>query len=91
MSDTPIHDPLAANRQVPLSPTPNIVIENPKTRKTVRTVLDTIGGAAVIAQAADAVSPAFDLGFILIPVLAGYATARVVFGFAVDNTNTPSA
>lgn len=69
--------------------TPNVVIENPKTRKAMRTILDSIGGAAVIVQAADAVSPAFDLGFITVPVLAAYATARVVFGFVVDNANTP--
>lgn len=71
--------------------TPNIVIDNPKVRKIVRTVLDSIGGLAVIAQAADAVSPAFDLTPITVPVLAAYATARVVFGFVVDNANTPSS
>lgn len=71
------------------SPTPNVVIENPKIRKGIRTALDCIGGAAVIVQAADAVSPAFDLGAVTVPVLAAYATARVVFGFVVDNTNTP--
>lgn len=70
--------------------TPNVVIENPRIRKVIRTVLDCIGGAAVIVQAADAVSPAFDLGAVTVPVLAAYATARVVFGFVVDNTNTPS-
>ena len=73
-----------------MSTTPNVVIESPRTRKIVRTVLDVIGGAAVIVQAADAVSPAFDANAIIVPVLAAYATARVVFGFAVDNPNTPT-
>jgi hypothetical protein len=50
-----------------------------------------IGGAAVIAQAADLASPAFDLSPVIVPVLAAYAVARVVFGFAVDNPNTPKA
>lgn len=75
----------------PASPTPNVVIENPKIRKGVRTVLDCIGGAAVIVQAADAVSNAFDATAITVPVLAAYATARVVFGFVVDNANTPKS
>lgn len=69
--------------------TPNVHIENPKTRKIVRTVLDSIGGAAVIASAADLASNAFDISEITVPVLAAYAVARVVFGFAVDNPNTP--
>lgn len=74
----------------PPSPTPNVVIESPKVRRIIRTVLDVIGGAAVIVQAADAVSTSFDVGAITVPVLAAYATARVVFGFAVDNPNTPT-
>lgn len=73
------------------SETPNVTIENPKVRKGLRTVLDSIGGVAFIAQVADAASPAFDIGHITIPVLAAYAAARVVFGFAVDNRNTPTS
>lgn len=69
--------------------TPNVTIENPKTRKVVRTILDSIGGAAFIATAVDVSSEAINLAFITVPVLAGYAAARVVFGFAVDNRNTP--
>lgn len=76
---------------VPASPTPNVVIESPRIRKVVRTGLDVIGGVAFIAQVADIASPAFDIGAVTIPVLAAYAAARVVFGFAVDNTNTPKA
>lgn len=71
--------------------TPNVVIENPRIRKALRSVLDTIGGLVFIAAAVDTASPAFDIAGITYPALAGYAVARVVFGFAVDNTNTPKA
>lgn len=71
------------------SETPNVNIENPKVRKIVRTILDSVGAVAVIASAADLASPAFDIAAWTIPVLAAYSTARVVFGFAVDNPNTP--
>ncbi|WP_336633621.1 MULTISPECIES: hypothetical protein [unclassified Microbacterium] len=69
--------------------TPNVNIENPKVRKAVRTILDTFGGLTFIAQVIDVTSPAFDISGFTIPALAGYAAARVVFGFAVDNPNTP--
>ena len=71
------------------SPTPNVNIESPKIRRIVRTTLDTIGGLAFIAAAADVVSPELDFMSVTGPILAGYAAARVVFGFAVDNPNTP--
>lgn len=70
--------------------TPNVVIKNPKIREGVRTVLDTFGGLTVITSAVDLASDAFDIGAFTIPALAGYAMARVVFGFAVDNPNTPT-
>lgn len=69
--------------------TPNVVIESPFVRKLVRTILDTVGGLAFIASAVDVSTPAFDIQGITGPVLAGYAVARVVFGFAVDTPNTP--
>lgn len=69
--------------------TPNVNIENPKVRKILRTALDTIGGLTFIAQAVDFTSPQFDIFPITAPILAGYAVARVVFGFAVDSPNTP--
>ena len=71
--------------------TPNVVIENPQVRKIVRTVLDSIGGLTFIAAAVDVASPDIDIYSITGPILAGYAVARVVFGFAVDNPNTPKA
>lgn len=71
------------------SETPNVVIENPRIRKSLRTVLDTIGGLTFIAVAVDVASTDFDIAAVTTPILAGYAAARVVFGFAVDNTNTP--
>jgi hypothetical protein len=70
--------------------TPNVVIENPRIRKALRTILDSIGGLTFIAVAVDVASPDFDIASWTTPILAGYAAARVVFGFAVDNTNTPS-
>lgn len=73
----------------PASATPNVVIENPAVRRTVRTVLDVIGGGAFIAAAVDQAAPGFDIGSWTIPILAGYTVARVVFGFAVDSPNTP--
>ena len=69
--------------------TPNVNIENPRLRKILRTVLDSIGGLAFIAAAVDVASPKIDIYDITGPILAGYAVARVVFGFAVDNPNTP--
>lgn len=71
--------------------TPNVVIENPKVRKGIRIFLDAIGGLTFIASAVDVASPLFDIGDYTGPILAGYAVARVVFGFAVDNPNTPTA
>jgi hypothetical protein len=71
--------------------TPNVVIENPKARKIVRTALDIVGATAFIVAAADAASSAFDLTEITTPVLAAYGVARSVFGFLVDNPNTPGA
>ena len=70
--------------------TPNVVIENPAIRKGIRTTLDVIGGLTTIAGAVDLASPSFDIAAWTVPILAGYTAARVVFGFAVDNTNTPS-
>lgn len=69
--------------------TPNVVIENPVTRKLVRTILDSAGALVWVAAAIDVASPAFDISGITVPALAGYAAARIVFGFAVDNPNTP--
>ena len=72
------------------SETPNVTIENPKVRKVLRTVLDVIGAVAFIALVVDQTSEAIDIAAVTIPTLAGYGAARSVFGFAVDNRNTPS-
>lgn len=71
------------------SETPNVVIENPKIRKVLRTCIDVVGGVTFIAGAVDLASADLDFAAWTIPVMAGYTAARVVFGFAVDNTNTP--
>ena len=72
------------------SQAPNVVITNPKARKVARTVLDVVGAALVIFMAIDAATEAFNLIPITTPVLAGWTAARSVFGFAVDNPNTPT-
>lgn len=72
------------------SHTPNVNIENPRIRKVLRTGLDLIGALTFVAVAVDVASPQFDIAEWTTPILAGYAAARVVFGFAVDNPNTPS-
>lgn len=70
--------------------TPNVVIKNPTVRERLRTVLDTLGGLTFIATAIDVASDNIDWAVWTYPALAGYAAARVVFGFAVDNPNTPT-
>lgn len=72
-----------------MSIVPNVVITNPKARKIARTVLDSVGAALVITMAVDAATPAFDLLAVTTPTLAGWGAARTVFGFTVDNPNTP--
>ncbi|WVX89732.1 membrane protein [Microbacterium phage Curie] len=72
-----------------MSDTPNVTIENPRTRKRVRTAIDIIGGLVFIVAAVDVAAPAIDLAAFTLPALAGYTAARVVFGFSVDNPNTP--
>lgn len=70
--------------------TPNVGIENPKVRKAIRSIVDGIGAAIFVVGAVDAASAGFDLAWLLIPAGAGYLAVRSVFGFAVDNRNTPS-
>jgi len=74
----------------PASPTPNVVIENPTVRKSIRTVVDIIGATIFVVGAVDGASAAFDLSSVLIPAGAAYIALRSVFGFAVDNPNTPT-
>lgn len=73
----------------PPTQTPNVVIENPKIRKTLRSLIDAIGGLTFIAGAVDLASADLDFAAWTIPVMAAYTAARVVFGFAVDSPNTP--
>lgn len=69
--------------------TPNVVIENPKARIIARTTLDVIGAALGTVIAVDAASNGFDLSWLTIPAMAGWTYLRLVFGLAIDNTNTP--
>lgn len=71
--------------------TPNVGIEDPKVRKVVRSVVDGIGAAIFVVGAIDAATAGFDLSWLLVPAGAGYIALRAVFGFAIDNRNTPQA
>lgn len=78
------------NTQTPLpTQTPNVIIENPRVRKVTRTVIDVIGAAAFVAATVDLSSAQIDISAFTVPILAGYGAARSVFGFVVDNPNTP--
>ena len=76
------------NPQFPTE-TPNVAISNPKVRERVRTVVDVFGAAIFVIGAVDVAAAGFDLSDILIPAGAAYIAVRSVFGFAVDNQNTP--
>lgn len=71
-------------------PTPNVVIKNPNMREGIRTAVDIYGAAVFVVGAVDAASAAFDLAPWLVPAGAAYIAIRTVFGFAVDNPNTPT-
>lgn len=77
-----------SNPQFPTD-TPNVSIQNPKTRLAVRSIIDGFGASVFVVGAVDAASAAFDLSDVLIPAGAAYLALRSVFGFAVDNRNTP--
>lgn len=70
--------------------TPNVIIENPRVRKVVRTSLDLIGAVLFITMAVDASTEAFNLLAYTVPVMTGWTAARTVFGLTVDNPNTPT-
>lgn len=70
--------------------TPNVGIENPAARKGIRSVVDAIGASIFVVGAIDAAAAGFDLAWLLIPAGAGYIAVRSVFGFSVDNRNTPT-
>lgn len=70
--------------------TPNIVIENPKTRKVIRTTLDVALLVTLATAAGDSFATAFDLTDITLPALAVLSVLRAGFGLGVDNPNTPT-
>lgn len=70
--------------------TPNVAISDPKARLRTRTVVDIYGAVIFVVGAVDAASAGFDLAWLLVPAGAAYIAIRSVFGFAVDNRNTPS-
>lgn len=70
--------------------TPNVTIENPVARKRVRSAIDYFGALVFVVGAIDFATATFDLSQYLVPAGAAYIAVRTVFGFAVDNRNTPS-
>ena len=73
----------------PTSPTPNVIIENPRARRIARTVLDVVGIVLGTVIVVDATSGAFDVTPWTAPALVGWAFLRAAFGLSVDNANTP--
>ena len=69
--------------------TPNVGIENPQIRKAIRTGIDIFGAVVFVVGAVDTAASGFDLGEYLVPAGAAYLAVRSVFGFGVDNRNTP--
>ena len=69
---------------------PNVGIENPKVRKTIRSIVDAIGATIFVVGSIDAAAAGFDLAWLLVPAGAGYIAVRSIFGFSVDNRNTPT-
>ncbi|WP_309105013.1 hypothetical protein [Microbacterium sp.] len=69
--------------------TPNVVIENPKARKIAGAVLDVAGLTLAAVIAADAASPAFDVGAVTVPALAVWSVLRAGFGLGVTAPNVP--
>lgn len=70
--------------------TPNVGIENPAVRKGIRTTIDIYGAAIFVVGAVDAAAAGFDLAWLLVPAGAAYIALRAVFGFTIDNRNTPT-
>lgn len=71
------------------SPTPNVVIQNPRARVIARTILDIIGVILGTIIVIDGASDLFDAAAVTVPALAGWTYLRLAFGLAIDNTNTP--
>ncbi|MGX9348902.1 hypothetical protein [Microbacterium sp. KNMS] len=76
---------------IPSNQTPNVVIENPKTRRVIRTVLDVLGLALATTVAVDLASEAFDIVAFTAPITAGLIVLRSGVGLGIDNPNTPTA
>jgi len=72
------------------SPTPNVVVRNPRVRKVANVVLGTAGVLLGVVVTVDAASPAFDLSAVTVPALAGYAYLAGTFGLTVTTPNVPN-
>lgn len=74
----------------PPTTTPNVVIENPKIRRAIRTTLDVALLLTLAVAAGDSFSDAFDATTVTLPALAILGVLRAGFGLGVDNPNTPT-
>lgn len=73
----------------PPTETPNVVIENPKTRKKLNTALSAAAIVLGTAIAVDGASPAFDISAFTIPASVGLLYLSGAFGFTVTLPNYP--
>lgn len=69
--------------------TPNVVIENPNTRKKVNVAVSLALIVVGTATAVDGASPAFDISAYTIPAMVGLTYIAAAFNLAVTLPNTP--
>ena len=69
--------------------TPNVVIENPKSRSAINTTLSVVGLVLGTVMVVDMASADFDLTRITEPLFVGYAYVAAAFGLGVTRPNYP--
>jgi len=73
----------------PHTKTPNVVIENPRARKTAYTVFGWVSLVVAVAVGVDLASAAFDITEITTPALVGLGILGVGIGYTASK-NTPA-
>lgn len=73
------------------SPTPNVVVENPRIRKAANIVIGVTGLILGTAIVVDLAAPAFDLSTWTDPITAAYLYLGSAFGLTVTVPNVPRA
>lgn len=71
------------------SPTPNVVVSNPKVRRIANIALGVAGLVLGTTLVVDGASADFDVSAITTPALAGYLYLASAFGLAVITPNIP--